>query len=141
MGDIPADWDHRPAPKGFNRGVYARFRPDHVSFGKFILSDQVRDPVHEIAIAISLVAKANTPRQGAHRRGRKNNTPHMQDLYRVEKHAGTIKVDKAFRVKVEVHNDDPESALVEFGSAYNQARHMLARAGSMFGDFKSKVEI
>jgi hypothetical protein len=145
---IPADWDNRPPPKGFNRGVYARFRPDHKSFGKFILSDQVRDPVHEIAEAIMLTAKANTPRAPEHRRGRRvfrnsgvGPPPHMQDLYRVERNAGTIKVDKAFRVKVEVHNDDPESALVEFGSAYNVARHMLARAGAAFGDYKSKVEI
>lgn len=139
--DIPGDWDNRPPPKSFNRGVYARFRPDHVSFGKFILSEQVRDPVEEVARDIMLVAKAGTPRSGAHRTGRKAGTPHMQDLYRVIREAGVIKVDRALRVKVEVVNDDPESALVEFGSAYNVRRRMLGRAGAAFGDFKGKVEL
>jgi hypothetical protein len=141
MGDIPADWDSRPAPKGFNRGVYARFRPDHKSFGKFILSEGMRDVTAEVAGDIMLLAKANTPRSAAHRTGRKKGTPHMQDLYRVVREAGVIKVDKALRVKVEVVNDDPESALVEFGSAHNKRRRMLGSAGAAFGDYKGKVAL
>lgn len=137
---IPADWDSRPAPKSFNRGVYARFRPDHKSFGKFILSEQVRDPVTEVADAIMVTAISNTPRSGGGVRVVKGEViRHMQDEYEVIREAGIIKVDRAFRVKVEVINKSPHSAAVEFGNRITRARRPLGRAGAIYGDFKSKV--
>jgi hypothetical protein len=137
---IPADWDSRPAPTGFNRGVYARFRPDHNSFGKFILSEQVRDPVTEVAEAIRLLAINNTPRSGGGVRVVKGKViGHMQDEYEVVREAGAIKVDRAFRVKVEVINKSEHSAAVEFGNRITKARRPLGRAGAFYGDFKSKA--
>jgi hypothetical protein len=108
-----------------------QFGVNNESFGEFIMSDQVRKPTAEVAHDIMGVAAADTP-VGPGTDG------HMKDAYRLEVEAGSIKVHGEFRVKVKVHNDDPESALVEFGSKHNQRRRMLGKAGAAFGDFKSK---
>lgn len=131
MTNIPADWDNRPPPSMGRRSVV--FRPDHKSFGKFILSEQMRDVVAEVAKQeIVPLARKGTPR------GPERGQVHMQDRYKVTREGGTMKVDRAFRVMVLVENDDPESALVEFGSRFNKRRRMLGRAGAAVGDFQPK---
>lgn len=111
-----------------------RFVPDHKEFGEFILSEQMRDVTAEVAADIKSAARAGTP-IGEGRDG------HMRDKYEVVREAGTLKVAGNVRVMVKVENNDPESALVEFGSKHNKRRRMLAKAGAMFGDFKSKKGI
>ena len=113
------------------KGETTRYVPNHPSFGAFIRSDQVRDPVVEVAedIAASAAAKVGDGSAGGlHDRIRKR--------YKVKRRAGLIKVHRALRVKVEVFNNEPGSALVEFGARNIERDRPLGRAGAEFGDFK-----
>jgi hypothetical protein len=133
MVNIPADWDSRPPPAMTRR--VALFRPDHKSFGKFILSEQMRDPVVEICRELIVpLARQNTPR------GPERGQRHMADRYKVVREGGTMKVDRALRVVVRVENDDPASAAVEFGGRFNKRRRMLGRAAATVGDMKGDIE-
>lgn len=130
--NIPAGWDNRPPPVMGRRA--AIFRPDHKSFGEFILSDGMRDVVAEVCRDLIVpLARANTPR------GPERGQKHMADRYRVIRNGGIMKVDRALRVVVRVENDDPASAAVEFGGRFNKRRRMLGRAGAAIGDMKGDI--
>ena len=112
-------------------GERVRYVPSRVGFGAFIRSDQVRDPVVEVAedIAASAATKVSDGSAGGlHDRVRKR--------FKVKRKAGLLKVAGNLRVKVEVFNDEPGSALVEFGARNIQRDRPLGRAGPGFGDFK-----
>ena len=109
------------------------FRPDHVEFGEFILSEQVRDAVADVAADIAGMAGDLAPR-------RKSGGPPagtaMADQFHVNREAGVIQVAGNMRVKVEVFNDARSAAPNEFGSKRNRRHRMLGRAGAHYGDFK-----
>lgn len=128
MTDIPAGWDDRPPPVMGRRAVV--FRPDHKSFGEFLLSEGLRSTVAEVCQQeIVPIAKRNTPRSSGP-------GPHMQDQYSVKREGGTMKVDRAFRVVVIVENDSDHAAAVEFGNNITKRHRPLGRAGAAVGDFK-----
>lgn len=116
---------------------YVWFEPDHVSFGEFIMSDQMRDPVTEVAQDIAGLAARLAPRDST-----PDGTP-MADQFRVNRNAGAIRVNERYpslRVKVEVFNSDQAAAPNEFGGrggAKNKRHRMLGRAGAAYGDFKA----
>lgn len=118
----------RPPPK-MGPGRRMVFRPDHKSFGEFILSEQMRGVTAEVAKDISDRAKEFTPTGDG-------SDGHMKDKYEVERQGGVLKVDRSFRVMVLVVNTDARAAAVEFGGRFNKRRRPLGRAGGMFGDFK-----
>lgn len=112
------------------------YKPDHKDFGQFILSDQIRDPVVEVAQDIAKLAGVYAPRRKS---GRVPEGGSMADRFEVNREAGTIKVERNIRVKVEVFNSAPSAAPNEFGGrggAGNARHRMLGRAGAAFGDFK-----
>lgn len=115
------------------KGEVTRYVPNHRSFGAFIKSDQVRDPVAEVAQDIALAAKALSPTssRGGDQEGRR-----MKDQFKVNKAAGLIKVAGNLRVKVEITNDARSAAPNEFGTKRTKRHRMLGRAGAAFGDFK-----
>lgn len=119
-------------PPAMGPGRRAVFRPDHRSFGEFILSDQVRDATEEVAKDIAALAKEYAPRRG-------NTVPDglsMADRFQVNRDAGVLKVAGNFRVMVEVYNEARSAAPNEFGGKRNARHRMLGRAGAMYGDFK-----
>jgi hypothetical protein len=122
-----------PRTPKFRRGEYVRFVPDHQSFGQFILSDQMRDPVVEVCEDIAALAGQYAPRRKA---GIAPDGTAMADRFKVNREAGTMKVDRAHRVKVEVYNEAASAAPNEFGNKRNTRHRMLGRAGAAFGDFK-----
>ena len=104
---------------------------DHESFGRFMLSGQIRKPVAEVAEQIRLVAIGDTRKR----------TGDLASGYRVKINAGTIVVNDAHpsaRVKVEVFNSDEAAAPMEFGNSRvgKPGRRALGRAGALFGDWK-----
>jgi hypothetical protein len=119
----------RPIRPPAMRGRRAVYRPDHKSFGAFILSEEVRDAVAEVAKDIAPVAGRLAPRS-------ESDGPHMADQFRVNREAGTIKVSGNVRVQVDVYNEDPAAAPNEFGTRRNERHRMLVRAAEPFGDFK-----
>ncbi len=127
--------DGRPPP-AMGPGRRAVYRPDHVSFGEFMLSDQMRNVTAEVARDIVPRARDKAPR-------RKSGIPPegtaMADQFRVNEHAGAIKVSGNLRVMVHVFNEARSAAPNEFGGSHNQRHRMLGRAGAEFGDFKGDL--
>ena len=115
------------------------FKPDHESFGKFILSEQVRDPVEKVAQAIAKRAGELAPRRKS---GVVPEGAAMADSFRVKREAGTIKVSGNVRVKVEVFNSKRSAAPMEFGNDHvGRGHRMLGRAGAEHGDLHSGHEV
>lgn len=120
-------------PPAMGPGRRAVFRPDHKSFGEFILSDQIRDPVAEVCGDIASLAGVWAPRR------KSGITPPgeaMADNFKVERNAGVLKVAGNLRVMCHVYNSKPSAAPNEFGSKRNKRHRMLGRAGAAYGDFK-----
>lgn len=120
------------------RGVM--YVPNFESFGRFILSEQVRKPVAQVSRKIANRAGELSPRR------KSGITPPgaaLGDRFRVNVEAGTLKVDGAHRVMVVVFNDARSAAPMEFGNDHvgKPGHRMLGRAGAEFGDYKGgKVE-
>lgn len=114
-------------------GMRTKYVPNNASFGLFIKSEQVRDPVAEVAGDIAATAKGFSP--GSDRGGEQDGR-RMRDQFSVDKMAGFIKVSGNIRVLVEVVNPARSAAPNEFGTRRNKRHRMLGRAGALFGDFK-----
>lgn len=123
--------EQKPPTMGRRRAL---FKPDHKSFGEFILSDQMRDPTEEAARDVAALAAQFAPRRK--NRGDVPEGTAMADRFRVNREAGKIKVERNFRVKVEVYNEAPSAAPNEFGGPRNKRHRMLGRAGAIIGEFK-----
>lgn len=115
-------------------GERVRYVPNHASFGEFIKSKQMRDPVEEVAEAIAAEAKALSPTsdRGGNQKGKR-----MRDQFKVA-NAGLMKVAGNLRVAMVVYNNARSAAPNEFGTRKNKRHRMLGRAGAKFGDFKPK---
>lgn len=109
------------------------YKPNHKSFGAFILSDQARDVTEEVAQDIAAMAKELSPTstRGGDQEGRR-----MKDQFKVRRQSGNLKVSGNLRVLVTITNDARSAAPNEFGTSKNRAHRMLGRAGAAFGDFK-----
>lgn len=112
-----------------------RYKPDHKSFGEFMLSDQIRDTVAEICRE-EIIPRARFFAPRRKNRGTVPDGTAMADRFKVNKDAGVLEVGGNLRVKVEVYNDAPSAAPNEFGSERNKRHRMLGRAGAEVGDFK-----
>jgi hypothetical protein len=110
-----------------------RYKENRRSFGEFMLSEQVRDPVAEVAHDIAKLASVYAPRRKS---GAPPDGTAMADQFRVQREAGTMKVSGNRRVQVDVTNSARSAAPNEFGSKNNHRHRMLGRAGAAFGDFK-----
>lgn len=110
---------------------------DVESFGEFILSEQVRKPVTEVAEAIAAVARSTSARDES-----KPDGESMADKWAVSKHAGTRTINRSPRVRVDVYNPDIAAAAQEFGSGprRRQRTRVLGRAAGLFGDFHDHGE-
>lgn len=125
--------DHAARPPRMPPGRRVIFKPDHKSFGEFILSEQVRDVTTDVAQDIADLAGQLAPRR---KHGQAPDGTSMADRFEVKREAGTIKVGRNVRVKVEVFNSARSAAPNEFGGRRNKRHRMLGRAGATFGDFK-----
>ena len=122
----------------------AWYKENHESFGAFILSEGMRDVTAEVAHDIAALARRYAPRR---RSGVTPDGAAMADQFRVNREAGTFRIDKYTRVMVEVFNSARSAAPNEFGvtdgtvgedgdPTRNKRHRMLGRAGAAFGDFK-----
>ena len=136
MADSIVHGYNGPGPR-MAPGTRVQYRPNHKSFGAFMLSDQIRDPVAEVAQQVQHQARRNAPRR------KSGVTPDglaMADRFRVNVNAGVISIGEGGpRVKVEVYNEARSAAPNEFGSERNKRHRMLGRAGAAFGDFKGTL--
>jgi len=117
----------------FAPGQHAKYVPNHRSFGAFMRSDQMRDPVAAAARDIAALAASNVKDEG----GEEHTGLHerVRGGFKVQKAAGLMKVGGNLRVRVKVTGVDG-SALLEFGARGLRRQRMLGRAGAAFGDFK-----
>ena len=109
------------------------YKPDHKSFGRFILSEQARAPAVAAARDIALLAAATTKRGTGE-------GPHLADGYKVNsKTAPVIAGDATPRVGAEVYNSTTKegqtesyAAAHEFGRGVGDRKspRPLGRAGA-----------
>lgn len=119
---------------GSYTGKYVRYRMDNKSFGRFLLSDQVRDLAEKVAKDIAARAKTLSPVDQA-------SAVHMADQFEVVRMGGTMVVQGNPRAMVLVINQDHAAAVNEFGGRNNKRHRMLARAGAAFGDFRGDLGV
>lgn len=133
IGDFGIEHPLRVVPPKTRGTKRVWYKPNHRSFGAFLVSDQARDVTVEVAEDIALAAAGFSPQssRGGDQEGRR-----MKDQFKVKRNAGTIKVSGNIRVKVEVENNARSAAPNEFGTRRNKPYRMLGRAGALFGDFK-----
>jgi hypothetical protein len=110
----------------------AAFGMNNRSFGEFILSDQMRDPVYEVTKDIAKLAGSTAKRDNKDKR----NVHHYADSFVPVKEGGALTVHLALRVMCKVTNDDPVALYNEFGNKKSKRLRTLGRAGAAFGDFK-----
>ena len=90
------------------------YKPNHISFGRFILSEQARRPVIQAAYAIAALAAATTKRSAGE-------GPHLADGYKVNtKSAPVIAGDATPRVGAEVYNETTKEGETESYAAAHE---------------------
>lgn len=99
------------------------YKPNHQSFGKFMLSRQIKAPVTDIARLIAIDAEANTPRA----------TGDLASSYEINDITPVIAGGNP-RAAAEVRNRDRAAAPQEFGNKHVKGKRMLGKAASRFGD-------
>lgn len=105
--------------------VNARYVPDHVSFGRFILSRQAQDPAVEAAEDVAKVAATTAVKR----------TGNYASGFRVNKNPGPLTVGGNPRAIAEVYNSDDAAAPQEFGDRWgNPAHRTLRRSADFLGD-------
>jgi hypothetical protein len=119
------------------RGRTVVYVPNHRSFGAFMRSQQMRDVTTDVADDIAVMAAGNTPtRKGGKVEERTGLHARVKGGFKVKNEGRLMKVAGNLRVRVDVVNTEPGSALLEFGGRGMPRRRMLGRAGARFGDFK-----
>jgi hypothetical protein len=99
------------------------YKPNHRSFGEFMLSQQIRKPVREIAELIKTDAVAGTPVR----------TGELAGSYEVNDVTPVVAGGNP-RAAYEVRNSDPAAVPQEFGNKHVRGHRMLGKAASKFGD-------
>ncbi len=104
----------------------ARYKPDNESFGRFMLSQQARRPVAEVAAKIAADAAQNG------RRG-EGEGPHYTDQYKVNAESEPVNIEPGGpRVGAEVFNDNIQATRDEFGNKRNPKVRPLGKAGDKY---------
>ena len=110
----------------------ARYKPDNKSFGRFILSEQMRDVTAEVARDIAALATTSAPPPSSD-----TDPEAIGATYTVNREAGVIVVAGNPRVKVTVTGRGAAALRAEFAFKATDKRHRtLAVAGGQFGDWK-----
>lgn len=103
--------------------VTARYKPNHKSFGEFMVSEQARQPAIEAARDIAAALKVTVHRSPGP-------GPHLADSYEVNATTPPRLVAGEMRVGAEVYSEDPAAAPEEFGGKRNTAKHWLANVAA-----------
>lgn len=112
------------------------YRPDHKSFGAFLLSDQARDPVVEAAHNIATLAALRAPKGGS---------GDTAASYKVNENSAPVLIASNLRVGAEVYNDATHegaeksyAAAAEFGKKDSPGHRSLGKAGAELGQMSGE---
>jgi hypothetical protein len=117
-----------------------RYVPDNESFGEFMLSKQVSDPVERASHDVRLIARDLTPFDSTD-----NDGPHMRDMFVVQRAAPWVSKKGIPRVSYRVWNTHRAAAAIEFGFSRarkginRKGRRMLGRAGARVGEMRDQA--
>lgn len=115
------------------------YHADHKSFGRFMVSEQARQPAVEAAHDIARIAAENTRAAstgGTHREG-----VALADNYKVNDKTAPVVIGGNPRVGAEVYNDLRHAAAVEFGTGKKRRKgtRALRRAGAAIGELRGDI--
>lgn len=116
------------------------YKPDHKSFGEFMLSEQARQPAIEAARDIAKLAAENS-RAAAGGGTHDSDGVSLADNYKVNEHTAPVIVGGNPRVGAEVYNDKRYAAAQEFGTGHRRRRgtRALRRAGAAVGELRGDI--
>lgn len=121
--------------RGFKQGETVKYVPDHQSFGRWIMSEEMRSLVMPIAEQMAADATATAPVPGpstleSHPNARKPN-------YSAKREGGAKEVGGNMRVVLRVEGEGPDAQRAEFGFiATDQRQFHLRDVASDYGDWK-----
>lgn len=105
------------------------YKPNHKDFGRFILSEQARDPAVEAAHnIITLVQSRVTKKTGA-----------QAESYHVNENPAPVVLDGNPRATADVYSDDPAALADEFGNKNRRKPgRPLGKAGAEIGEMRGQ---
>ena len=105
------------------------YKPDHKSFGEFILSEQARKPAIEAAQDIQALVRSRVTKR----------TGHQAESYKVNEHPAPVSVGGNPRATADVYSDDPAALADEFGNAKRRnPGRPLGKAGAIIGELRGE---
>lgn len=104
------------------------YKPNHVEFGKFILSEQARDPAVEAAHNIITLVKLRAGKE----------TGKTIESYKVNEKPEPLVVGGNPRATADVYSDEINATRIEFGNARTKAQRPLGRAGAEIGEMRGR---
>lgn len=109
------------------------FKPDHVSFGKFMISEQARRPAVQAAgHAADIAAGIQQAESGGSGRLARNYKVNPRPPHWIAKNGNPRAIAHAF-------NDLRHAAANEFGRGRRGGTHALRRAGEIVGQLRGDV--
>lgn len=120
--------------------VKATYKPNNESFGEFLMSKQVADPVEKASHDVRSIARDLTPYDASDQDG-----VHMRDSFVVQRALPWVSKKGIPRVSYRVINTHRGSAAIEFGfsrakkAVNRKGRRMLGRAGARVGEMRDQA--
>lgn len=105
------------------------YKPDHIDFGKFILSEQARQPAIEAAEDIRALAAVRVEKRSGK----------TAESYKVNSKPEPVTIAGNPRVGADVYSDEQSALAQEFGNARTRnPSRPLGKAGAQIGEVKGK---
>jgi hypothetical protein len=105
------------------------YKPDHKSFGRFLLSEQARDPAVEAAHNIVTLVQSRVAKR----------TGHQAESYKVNENPPPVTLQGNPRAIAEVYSDDPAALADEFGNAKRRnPGRPLGKSGAEIGEMRGQ---
>ncbi len=104
------------------------YKPDHESFGRFLLSEQARDPAVEAAHNIVTLAQMRAGKD----------TGKTAESYKVNENPPPVTLQGNPRATADVYSDDINATRIEFGNKRTRAQRPLGKAGAEIGEMRGQ---
>lgn len=122
--------------------VKVKYVFDNKSFGEFMMSKQIADPVEKASHDVRAIARDLTPYDASDQDG-----PHMRDMFVVQETTPFVSKKYGPRRTFKVINTHPGSGAIEFGfklgkkarNVAGKGHRMLGRAGARVGQMRDQA--
>jgi hypothetical protein len=104
------------------------YKPDHKSFGAFMLSEQARDPAVEAAHNIVILAQSRAGKDSGK----------TAESYKVNENPPPVTLQGNPRATADVYSDHINATRIEFGNKRTKAQRPLGKSGAEIGEMRGQ---